>query len=99
MGSEARAVFFLLHVTRLSSSPSSFSFSFSFLLFSHELSATLAGGETVLSGHEVQVSLPEVALKVPAAQAVHCPPLVPVYPGLQAQSVVRVLPAGDDDLS
>ncbi len=46
----------------------------------------------VFAGHTLHAAGPEAFLNVPAAHATHGPPFGPVYPGLQEQSVMLVLP-------
>jgi hypothetical protein len=53
---------------------------------------------SVLAGQTVQLELPVVSLYVSAAQLAHMPPLAPVYPALQAQSLIETLADGEIEL-
>ena len=52
---------------------------------------------SVPEGQLLHDPAPDTALYVPAAHAVHVPPLGPVKPALHAQSEEASLPAGEDD--
>jgi hypothetical protein len=51
--------------------------------------------EYVFSGQLVHAALPVAPLYVPAAHAEQSPPFGPVYPSIQAQSLIASLPAGE----
>ena len=58
----------------------------------HCVQATAKLLVNVSAGHVEHAALPDIFLTVPAAHATHGPPFGPVYPGLQEQSVMLVLP-------
>jgi len=56
--------------------------------------AALPSGESVLIGHLLQLSGPDVSLYVPAIHLEHVPPLAPVKPALHSQEDKESLPSG-----
>ena len=56
-----------------------------------------SSSENVPAGQMLHDPAPDAALYVPAAHAVHVPPLGPVKPALHAQSEEVSLPAGEVD--
>ena len=56
-----------------------------------------ATGELELVWQSLQSALPNVDLYLPMTQASHAPPLGPVYPALQTQSVTDVLASGEEE--
>ena len=55
--------------------------------------------DQVAAPHCVHDCEPDDGLYVPATQAVHVPPLLPVYPALQVHWVMSVLPSGEFELA
>ena len=65
----------------------------------HAVHAETPLAEYVFAAHTSHAAVPDAFLNFPAAHAGHGPPFGPVYPGLQMQLVIMVLPTDEFELT